>query len=436
MIQLSNGCRYSGVKVIPKNWKTATTTRKPWLIYYRFYDPTQTERYPHGKLVQERPCNEYKDIKQRQNAARVAIDDITFDIEKQDHNPITGYRKAILTPPIEYGINPNTPLLAALQTAHEKLEIAPATLLLNKSVLKYVSHAAQVIHCDVIPVKEIKRIHALAILEQCGKNKLAQEQSRHARAMKNPLSKPWEKVKKNTWSANTYNFYRAHLMILFKMLVTWQAIEHNPVDDYLPRKKQIKKKRQTLTPEQRASIDKGLRKDNYRFWLFMQIFFDSGGRETEMVLVKWEHVNIKEQFVRYTILKGTEYREEDRAISNHAVGFWQQALVGAKRGQYLFSKGLMPGDMPIRPEQITRRWRNWVKNRTDKDGNKVYGDDIADFYSLKHSHSTEVAGKVGTRLAALHNQHTEAVLKENYDVQGNARDMQIIKSISVPFVPV
>jgi integrase len=276
----------------------------------------------------------------------------------------------------------------------------------------------------------------LEILQQCGKSKRALEAARHTKALKNPHSKPHELVKKDVWSAGTYNYYRSHLQMLFKVLVVWQALENNPVDNYLPIKKEVKNKmRPTLSEQQRIDIDAMLRESSYTFWRFMHIFFTSGARETEIMKVKKEDVDTRNQTVTYTILKGSHYTEERRPIPDDTLPLWKEVLAFAKPGQFLFAKGLVPGDKSIRPEQISRRWRVWVKNRTDSNGKKLFGDSVADFYSLKHSHSTEVANKVGTRLAAMHNKHTEAILKKNYDVDGENRDMQILKGVKVSFVP-
>lgn len=414
MIQLRYGCRYSGIKVLPANWKHTTTVKTHWKIYYRFYAPGLTgvgTRYPKGKLVAVQGMNDYHTVNERREFTKAMIHVIEKDLHEKDYNPITGYRKEDESA-IEYGIDPYTPLPDALQAAHDKLDVAKTTMGIARSVLGYVKTACIRLRLDVLPVSEIKRRHVMAILEQCGR------------------------IKGNKWTANTYNLYRSHLMMLFKILCAWEAVEHNPVDAQLPKKKEFRRRRKTLTDAQRGAIDKGLKEDNYRFWLIMQIFFYSGARETELVLVKRTDVDIKQQEVTYTIMKGKEYREETRPIPANAVQFWEQALVGATGKQFIFSKGLKPGDKSIRPEQITRRWRKWVKNKKDSDGNRVYGEDIPDFYSLKHSHSSEVASKVGTRLAALHNRHTEAILKSNYDTEGKDRDMEILKGIEVSFVPV
>jgi len=412
---LANGCRCSEIGVIPKNWKTTTSTKKNWKVYYRFYAPGLTgsgTKYPKGKLITTNGMNEFKDIHDRKQVVKGIIEGIKHDLENKDYNPITGYRKNIFeVKNDDYEIHPETPVMEALDAAYEKKKVTAGAKKDLRSVLKYANIAAKNLKLHLIPVKDIRRRHMKILLDQIGK------------------------IKKEKWTANNHNFYRSHLMMLFDELCEWETIENNPMER-VSKMKHTVKKRPTLSMEQRQLIDQGLRKENYRFWLLMNIFFLSGARETEMVLVKHEDVNIKEQTVKYTILKGTGYREEYRPIPNNAANLWQQALVGSRRGQYLFAKDLKPGDKPISAANaFTRRWETWVKKRTDEKGNPVYGENIADFYSLKHSHSTELSRKVGTKLAALHNQHTEAVLKENYDTEGQERHMEILKRIQVSFAP-
>lgn len=408
---LSNGCKRSEINVLPKNWETTTSIKKDWIIYYRFYDNILTGRgtqYPKGKQVRIGGMNEFKTAAERRDFALSTIEEIKLDLEKRDYNPITGYRKKLEDEKTDYIIDPNSALTDALQKAFEMKQAAKSTKVDLKSVLKYSVIAAKNIKLATMPVKEVRRRHIKAILEECGR------------------------IKKEKWTNHNYNFYRSYLMMLFDELCEWEVIEHNPIDDRLSIRKHTARKRPILTDEQRVAIDDDLRQNNYRFWLFMRIFFLSGARETEMMLVQKKDVNLKSQMVKYTILKGNNYHEDERPIPDNAINFWEQALTDAAPNDYLFAKGLKPGPVPICAHQISRRWRTWIKKKVNEKGERIYPD-VADFYSLKHSHSTEVSRQVGRRLAALHNKHTEAILKSSYDIEGKERDMEILKSIEVSF---
>ncbi len=413
MKQLSNGCRRSEITMIPSNWKTTSSVRKPWMVYYRFYCPGLTghgTKYPKGKLMAVRGMNQYKTADERRADVKATIEAIKEDLEVCDFNPITGYRKDILDEKTDYEIHPNKPLMAALEAAYEKRKVTPGVKKDLRSVLKYSAIAAKNLRIDKMPVKDVRRRHMKALLDQL------------------------QVVKGDKWTANNYNFYRSHLMMLFDELCEWETIESNPIDK-IKKQKHIVAIRKTLTDEEREAVNEGLHRDNYRFWRLMRIFFASGARETEMVLLKWDDVNIERQEIIFSILKG-EYRREIRPMSIDVIHLWREVLAEAKSGEYLFTKNLKPGNVPITANNcFTRRWNRWVKNKKNALGESRYGEALADIYSLKHSHSTEVAKKVGTKLAALHNKHTEAVLKSNYDVEGADREMQILKGITISFVP-
>lgn len=409
---LSNGCKRSNIAVTPANWKTTSSVKKDWKIYYRFHDPKHTgkgTRYPKGKYVPVYGMNDLKNIDQRRAFTKNLIEEIRHDLDECDYNPITGYRKTIFEiEKTEYEIHPDTPLVEAWEAAYEKSKVKSKKEL--KSVRKYADQAAKDLKIDKMPVKDVRRRHMLALLDRIGA------------------------IKGDKWTNSNYNYFKARLGMLFSVLYTWEATELNPMNK-IPLLEHAVKKRTTLSLEQKVAIDRDLRRDNYRLWLAMQLFFYSGARETEMVDVKLEDVNIKSQEVTYLILKGG-MRYETRAIPINAVNLWDQAMVGAKPGEYLFSWGLKPGKRKVGPEIFNRWWKKFVKDKVDADGNKVYGENLADFYAFKHSHSSQVSKMVGTRLAALHNQHSEEILREIYDTEGEDRDMKILKGIIIDFVPV
>jgi len=121
---LANGCRCSEIGVIPKNWKTTTSTKKNWKVYYRFYAPGLTgsgTKYPKGKLITTNGMNEFKDIHDRKQVVKGIIEGIKHDLENKDYNPITGYRKNIFeVKNDDYEIHPETPVMEALDAAYEK----------------------------------------------------------------------------------------------------------------------------------------------------------------------------------------------------------------------------------------------------------------------------------------------------------------------------
>jgi integrase len=427
MLTLPNGCKCSAklsssssewtFSVFPSNWqKPNASLKKAWYVHYRFYDPRYCEQYPKGKLIICKGMNEYKELSQRQKATADIIRNELNNLLKWQYNPINGdflNPKDVPNPVAAHlnglGINDEEPLIYVLEYALKNVEVAPTTRIDLKSVLKYFTVAAADLGLDRVPVREITKRHVKLILKRCGE------------------------IKKN-WSNRTYNYYKAHISILFRFLVDEEELlEDNPAEQIklLP---VIKRIRPTLTNEQRIRINEGLKQDNYRFWVMLQIFFHSGARRKELLLVRGKDVNLERQEVVYTIRKG-KLREEIRPIKNVALQFWQFMMEGCAPDQYVFSEGLEPGEQPIRPEQLTRRWRRWVKDRKDEKGNPKYGENIPDWYSLKHLNTTETSDIVGTELAAKHNQHSEKVLKRHYDVKGKQRELNMLKSVNNTFAP-
>jgi len=141
-----------------------------------------------------------------------------------------------------------------------------------------------------------------------------------------------------------------------------EAIEHDPVT---PIKKQgtTKRIRPTLTKEERATVNRHLKAKYYTLWRFMHIFFHSGSRESELMRLKKEDVNLKRQQFKVMVKKGGVYREEWRTIKDIIVPLWMEVYNEAKAGQVLFSKFMRPGAVFINLWQITRRWRGFPGRR-------------------------------------------------------------------------
>lgn len=414
MIQLPHGCKCSPLKVHPQNWNDAgASVKKDWYIYYRFHDPLFRNKYPKGKLVMVKGMNEYKTLAERRAVTKDLIKNELQNLQQFEFNPINGTMKQPEEPDIsEYIIDPATPLCEALKAASERLKLARETHKDIRSVLKYFNQAAEQLRLHGKAIRDIKRRHVRMILDQIGKNKTADP--------------------KASWTATTFNFYRGYLMIIFKVLVDHDIIETNPVKE-IEKQKTVQKLRQTLTDEQREKVDRLLRARNYRLWRFMHIFFHSGSRIIEITRVKGSDVDLDRQEVNYFVKKGKQYRWVVRPIKDIALPLWKQAMVNCGPDDYVFSEGLQPGPKQIRAEQITRRWRLWVKTAKDDNG-KPLGIE-ADFYSLKHLNTTSLVEQVGISLAAKQNQHTPAVLTKYYDVKGKDRELELLKKVSNTFVP-
>lgn len=417
MIQLPHGCYCTGIAgdpkkgtpdelpVHPQNWRSSKASlKKKWYIQYRYYDPeNKVGKFKDGKLrIIKTGINTFKTLTGRQKAVRHLMETELYLLKTERYNPITN---RIMSAEHVYDVDPRTPLVQALQFALENLDGVKGTKQDAKSVLKYVGLAALEIGYSRLPVCEVSKKHIKILLE-------------------------YMKRKDPSFSDKKFNRYRSNLYMLFSILEDVEAVQHNPCEK-VKRKKVIKRKRITLTPEERKTVSEYLLKHNPDFHRFVHIFYHSGGRETELVSLQGKDVDLHSQVYTAIVKKGIEYREVERTIKNIALPLWQHAMQSCGPEDYLFSKGLRPGPVKIDASQINRRWKRWVKDKLGI---------TADFYSLKHSNTTETVDKVfeqikeAQKVAAEQNAHTTGKMVATvYDIKSKERMHEELKEVSNDF---
>ncbi|HEY4288289.1 MAG TPA: hypothetical protein VGN00_14390 [Puia sp.] len=426
-IKLPGGCSMSMPVISPANWKTTEKVTSTWYFYYRFYEPGGK---PGGKQVLMKGMNEYKTAEERRQITSYLLDKEAEKL-KAGYNPRTdSYTRSGDAGIIEE----YTPLNIALQLAYEKLTVAPTTKADIKSMLYWIPIAVIHLGWENLPVCEVLPKHIRPILDKCREiTSRVDPETREVIKTKCELD---PKTGFAIWSAHKYNKYRSNLMILFSELIEYGAIEQNPVAGQIKPKKRVKRIRKTLTDEERLKIDAHLRQlaflyrnpktrgEAYAFWRFMHIFFHSGCRESEILLVQKKHNTGFQRFIRM-VKKGRAYSEEVGTVKDIVKDLWQEILDQAGPEDFLFSEGLRPGPQPINPRQITKRWRRWVKDALGIE---------ADIYSLKHSNTGETAAIAGDQAAADHNAHKSTAMVINiYDTDRANRKHEELKKINNPF---
>ncbi|TAN17251.1 MAG: hypothetical protein EPN37_07295 [Chitinophagaceae bacterium] len=401
--------------------------KKNWYIQYYFHDPNFKKEFPRGKYcIVKGGVNQFKSITDRRDSIKVLLEEVIKQLTVEGYNPIL--KKAIAPAcPVDdtdYLIHPLTPFSKALQTAFDQFKGDSKEDL--KSSLKYLQLSIKDMKYDDCPVEKIKRRHLVRILENC------------------------EKIKKQVggiWSNNQYNHYRTALLILYRIFVKYETVEANIVTD-MEIKNHAAEPRRPLTVEQRELIAYRLEHNNPRFWIFINIFFHSGARLTEMARVQGKHVNVERQEVTYLVKKGKSWEWVTRPIADEAVPFWRIALEGCGPGQYVFAKGLMSGDVPINSDQYTRRWRVWIMKPVADEDTKFdpkCKKERIDFmkvklYDLKHTRTTELGDKldeqfkkIDEQLAKANGHTTDKMAKKIYDLRNKQRKDDKIKSAHVKF---
>ena len=222
----------------------------------------------------------------------------------------------------------------------------------------------------------------------------------------------------------TYNKFRSYLMSIFKELLELECVEYNPVTD-ISRRKETLKVRQTLSMRERKAVNDHLKANYYEFWRFIQIFFHSGARPIELMLLKVKDVNLDDQTYKITVKKGREYVEQKRVIKDVAVPFIRELIRHAHRDHFIFSHGLVPGPKNIDRGNITRRWKMHVKDKLGI---------TADLYSLKHSNLDEVAEALDLEAASRLAGHKSTIITMRHYATGEkSRQENRIKKIANEF---
>lgn len=406
MIQLPNNCRCSQPKISIKQ-KTGK-----WRIVYRYYQP---DKQPYFVEIDSGINNVA--LSKREKFCKVLIAQ-ELDRLRQGLNPQT---KTFVG---DFAISPGTPMIQALSECLEMLDCTPHTKEDIRSTLKYITPAAVQLHYNYLQISEVRRKHIKALL-----NRTAVIKPTMDIIVKN---KKGEEIKlgKAKWTNNTFNSYRKNLSILFEELVELEATEVNPVLG-IKKKKHAVEKKTVLTKAESQRVDQFARKYDPRFWMLIHIFYHSGARRTELFKVQGKHVDLRNQSVRYMVLKGKQYEWVERPIVDEALPFWRMAMQGCRMEDYLFSVGLAPGEKQIRPEQITRRWERHIKGKLGIE---------ATWYSLKHLNTTNNVEQVFAEMNAAQEVATEitghksaSMIAKVYDIRSAERAGETLKKSAKKF---
>lgn len=401
-ILLPNGCSYTAISVIPKNWKQLKKISGPWRIHYRFYDPIQ----PAPKQISLKSMNMYTDAADRKEATQLLIES-EIEMLKSGFNPF-------LKKVVPFNRNPNSDIepetffISALKKAAERITIEEKY---KKHITGYiipsVEKAARALSLSFLSIQDVKRRHILFILD-------------------------YLKTSNKGFTNNTFNRFRTDLKILFAELVLLDAADSNIIAD-IPKKSVIQQPKVTLSDQERIFVDGYLKERHPEFHRFLHVFFHSGARISELLLIKVKDVDLKQQSFQCLIKKGKKKRYVQKTIKTIALPLWTELTQNASPEDYLFSKGLLPGASAIRPDQITKRWYRLIKKKEfDIDGKKTRIE--ASFYSLKHLHSTEIVERLGDEAAAGMNSHTTTqMVARVYDIRRKQREHDQIKEVNNPF---
>jgi len=414
---LPNGCKFTQPYINPSNWESSkASVKRDWFIKFTFHHPSRGI-----KEFKWRAGNKHKTVAARQDAARQLLND-TIDDLNNGLNPFTGKIEPIAPDPIQTeSSTPNsthisrneddvitrkTSLRSSLEWAYKKATWVHKAKIDIGGYMTRVYPAIRILNYQDIPIEDITPQHIDTILEKT----YTIAKGFHPITKKETVFK-WSNYQKNR--AKDYLSMHFNIFKKKKILLTnpCHGLEDLPWKTADPI---------GFTPEQREIIDRHLWQRDPDFATFINIFFHSAARETELLLVKGTGVHLENNIVENTVLKGGQNAPVTITVKEIAKPFWERALKGCKPGQYLFSRGFCPGDKPMRPDNINKRWRKYV---VEELGIKVRP------YELKHTNLTDLVDKFGSEAAAAAANHTtEEMVKKIYDLRKRQRSHETIKN--------
>jgi len=294
MKNLPHNCRVGKMSVYPKNWdKSKSSMKYTWKIIYLFYDDKNHQK----QQIRRKGMNDLHTWSERKQATLDLMAD-EMRLLEAGFNPITNVQ--IIEAPSNLDVpTEQTPFNQALDMALKSIDVEKHTKEDLTSVSGFIKMAADVIRINgklisQTPIGEIRK--------------------RDIRALFDYLSK------KRNWSNNTYNYYRSHMMMFYKELGEFDAVESN-IPRELSKKNTVKATRILLTPDQRTKVKEKIISKNYRYWLFINMFFHSGARITEFCRLKISDVNLERQTATFLIKKRKQWMKVAKPIKNIALPF-------------------------------------------------------------------------------------------------------------------
>lgn len=401
MKKLQKGCECSEVWASPKNWKSITGKKaleKNWYVQCVFFDPLFKEKYPKGFPFRKK-LNKLKTLEERKEAVELYLEEIPKLFFDKGYNPIT---KTFMIEPVQEvkkhltELCPETPFNIALDLAMGTIKKADSTMDDLSAIVKKIKLSSTQLRYEEVPICEISRKHVKLMIDNLEKTD-------------------------GEFSAHKFNKYRSYLSILFSELLEWEAVQSNIIRD-ISKRKQVKNIREVLTKEQRTEVVKHLKRFHPEFHTFTQIFFHSGIRITELLSVKVDDVNLNEQKYKVLVKKGSSYQWKECVIKDVALPFWNKAVFGSRKNDFVFSTGLVPGSKKLTYNAIRLRWKRNVKSMLNI---------TADFYSLKHLNLDETTELLSLEDAARMANHTSInMVSSVYAVGEKQRQFEKLKKVS------
>lgn len=379
--------KFSNPKVSPENWTNPRCSlKKDWCIHYRIYYANNS------KQVKIRGMNRFSNWDDRYKCTK---DLLEAEIQKLE-NQLQQQQK-IVDPRQTFDFNTLKDALVSMVNKKRQNCVQRHCDNLYTMVDRFVSCSETLGY--KFTFTNIRRGEVLNVLDQMYKQF-------------------------PSFSDNTYNRYKKDLGTLFNDLIYYELCEHNPFNQI--RKKDTQKSLKRIASKEEFNlIDRYLYKKHYYFWRFMQIFFYSGGRGTELCRMEMKDILIKYKEFKITIKKGRSSRQEIKAILPGAFKLWKELADEGQGKKHPFGPSFKPDDQPINPGIVNKTWKRLIKDEL------CMGD--IDFYSLKHLHTDLVAARFGIETAQGLDDHKDPAVTSIYAVGEKKRQLEKLKQLDIGF---
>lgn len=387
------------VSITPDNWESGgkETLSEQWVIRYRYYHHDGQVKnvwisdFNHG----------FDTLTERRKQLRDAL---AFEINRLENN---GWNPILK----EYAIPINRVAAAdevskfmtfvdALTFADTKIKVSAETRKQETDcLLKQIISEAKKQGIAGKQMHEVTRKNLKEIIEKCSINKFTKKHS-----------------------ADKYNRLRKVLCYYYKELLDYEVTDSIIPASLNKEKQATKKVAAEISPEMQKKVSQYLKDHFYPFYLYLQVFYNSTPRSTEMMRLQVKDVDLKNQRIKFLIKKGNRYTEKYRVIPDIAVKWWRQILGNAPNDWYVFGKGLQPSETPIKAYQINKRWYRLISQ------NEAFKGVGITFYQLKHLRLTDVADSIGIDEAAKLGAENEKTVAKHYDMNKGRGDSKLRES--------
>lgn len=401
MIILPGNRRMGKVSILPKNWETGgkSLLKKQWVIRYRYYDDNKGI----SKQIWISDFNRVTDIEQRRQQLRDALSSEIDSLKNKGWDPINKACIAALTEKIDE-VGPHMSFESALKFADTKIRVSEDTRKKETApILKQLLEQSAIHGIALEPIKNITRKHLRQLVEKCATTKITKS---------NPES---------SYSKDKYNRCRKVLGYYYKQLLDYEVVESNLPQSLNKEDQPTRRLAPEISSENQKKVSDYLRDKHRAFWLYLQTFYNSAPRSTEMMRLRIADVDLKNQRVKYLVEKGRVGEEKYRVIPDVAIKYWKEIIGDAPPHWYVFGRGLKPAATPIKSYQIHKRWRRLVTSREE------FKDVTLTFYKLKHLRLTDIADTEGIEQASKQAAENVKTVGKHYDLNKNRVDEKLKK---------